>query len=207
MAEKDELNLKRYPKEFQIFLNKEIKIIKNFVGVNDKVLDVGCGTGRVIPEISPLVLEYVGIDIDEEYLSKAKKISEEFGNSKVIKLNVENLSESFKENEFDKSFCLFNTISCFKDYRKALREIYRVTKNKFYFSVCSKGSKKIRQKYYNMIGVNVKFDKDETSYSSAWGQVKAFNENEIRGICEEIGFKIEKIILVSGYSYCIIVSK
>jgi len=207
MAEKDELDLEKYPEEFQGFLKKEMVIVKDFVRKNDKVLDVGCGAGRAMPEISPLVSEYVGIDIDEDYLSKSKKISDEFDNSKVIKLNVENLSELFKENAFDKSFCLFNTVGCFEDFKKALKEIYNVTKNKFYFSVAAKGSKKIRQKYYNMIGVSVKFDKDETSYSSAWGQVKAFNENEISEICEDIGFKIEKINLIGGCFYSIIVKK
>lgn len=207
MTEKDELNLERYPKEFQKFLKKEVEIVKELVNSNDKVLDVGCGNGRAIPEISPLVLEYVGIDIDENYLFQARVLTKKFKNSHIVKLNVENLSDSFKENEFDKSFCLFNTISCFKNYKKALKEIHYVTKNKFYFSVCAKGSKKIRQEYYDSIGVKARFDKDETSYSSAWGQVRAFNENEIKKICKEIGFKIEKIILIEGYSYGIIVSK
>jgi len=207
IIEKDELNLEKYPKEFQKFLKKEVEIVKELVNSKDKVLDVGCGNGRAIPEISPLVSKYVGIDIDEDYLSQARVLAKKFKNSRIIKLNVENLSDSFKENEFDKSFCLFNTISCFKNYKKALKEIYYVTKNKFYFSVCAKGSKKIRQEYYDMIGVEVKFDKSETSYSKAWGQVKAFDEDEIKTFCKEIGFKIEKIILINEYSYCIIAYK
>ncbi len=207
MAQKDDLDIEKYPKKFQVYLKKEIEILRKFVGKKDKVLDIGCGTGRAIPNISQLVSNYVGIDIDEEYLLKAKKISKAFDNVKIIKLNVENLSKMFKENEFDKSFCLFNTMSCFKDYNKALKEIYKVTKSKFYFSVCAKGSKYLRQEYYDSIGVKVKFDKNETSYSSAWGEVKAFSKEEIKEILDKIGFKIEKIVLVEGYSYCIIASK
>ncbi len=207
MVKKDELNLEKYPKEFQRFLKKEMEIVQNLVREDDKVLDIGCGAGRAIPKISPLVSEYVGIDIDEEYLSKAKKIARKFDNSKVIKLNVETLSELFKKNEFDTSFCLFNTMGCFENYKKALKEIYNVTKNKFYFSVCAKGSKKLRQEYYNRIGVKAKSDKNETFYSSAWGQVKAFSKDEIKEVCEKIGFKIEKNILIEGYGYGIIVSK
>mgnify|MGYP001565071644 FL=1 len=207
MTQKDDLDIEKYPKKFQVYLKEEIKILKNFVKENNKVLDVGCGTGRAIPEISPLVSRYVGIDIDEKYLSEAKKTSKAFDNVKIIKLNVENLSKMFKENEFDKSFCLFNTISCFKDYNKALKEIHKVTKDKFYFSVCAKGSKDLRQEYYDSIGVKVKFDKNETSYSSAWGEVKAFSKEEIKLVLEKVGFKIEKIILIEGYSYCIIASK
>lgn len=207
MVEKDDLDLKKYPKEFQVYLKKEIEILKKFVGKKDKVLDVGCGTGRSISEISPLVSEYVGIDIDKKYLSEAEKISKRFDNVEIIELNVENLSKLFKENEFDKSFCLFNTLCCFKDYNKALKEIYKITKNKFYFSVCAKGSQKIRQEYYDKIGVKVRFDKDETSYSSAWGEVKAFSKDEITNLLEEVDFKVDEIILVEGYSYCITARK
>lgn len=207
MPQRDDLELKKYPKEFQTYLKKEIKILKNFVKKNDKVLDVGCGTGRAMPEVCPIVSQYIGIDIDEKYLLEAKKISKEFNNSKIIKLNVENLSKKFKENEFNKSFCLFNSLCCFKNPEKALKEIYKVTKSKFYLSVCAKGSKKLRQKYYDSIGVKVRFDENETSYSSAWGQVKAFSKEEIKETLGKIGFKIEKIILAEGYSYCIIAKK
>ncbi len=207
MAEKDDLNLEKYPEEFQRFLKKELEIVKSLVQKNDKVLDVGCGTGRAMLEVSPVVSEYVGIDIGEDYLSKARKTADKFDNSKVIKLNVENLSELFKENEFDKSFCLFNTISCFKEYKKALKEIYKVTKDKFYFSVCAKGGKKIRQKYYDMIKVEVRFDENETAHSSAWGEVRAFSEDEIKEMCEETGFKIEEINMMHGHSYGVVVKK
>lgn len=207
MAEKDTLNLERYPEEFQKFLKKEIEMVKNFVNSRDKVLDVGCGTGRAMINVSPIVSKYVGIDIDEDYLSQAKALASKFENSEIEELSVYNLSKTFNENEFDKSFCLFNTISCFKDYRKALEEIYYITKDKFYFSVCAKGSKEIRQKYYDMIGVEAGFDENETSFSSAWGQVRAFSEKEIKSLCEEIGFKVEKIILLEGYAYGITVSK
>jgi len=207
IVEKDELNLERYPKEFQKFLKKEVEIVKELVNSDDKVLDIGCGKGRAIPEISPLVSEYLGIDIYDNYLFQARVFAKKFENSRIVKLNVENLSDSFIDNVFYNSFCLFNTISCFKNYKKALKEIYHVTKNKFYFSVCAKGSKNIRQKYYDMIGVEVKFDKNETAYSKAWGQVKAFNEDEIKTLCKEIGFKIKKIILINGYGYGVIVCK
>ncbi|MFC1682472.1 class I SAM-dependent methyltransferase [Nanoarchaeota archaeon] len=207
MAKKDELNLEKYPEKFQKFLKEEIEIVKQFVKTSDKVLDIGCGAGRAIVDISPLVSKYVGIDIDEHYLSQAKVLADKFDNSEVIKLDVENLSDKFNENEFDKTFCLFNTLGSFKDYQKALKEIYHVTKNKFYFSVVAKGTKKIRQEYYNMIGVKVRFDDEETSYSSAWGEVKAFNEKEIRNFCKEVGFKIEKIDLIEEYSYTIIAFK
>jgi len=40
MAEKDELNLAKYPKEFQKFLEKEMEIVKSFVRDGSKVLDV-----------------------------------------------------------------------------------------------------------------------------------------------------------------------
>src|SRR3989338_10164820 len=103
MAAKDHLDLKKYLKEFQEFLKEELEIVKKFVNDKDKVLDVGCGAGRAIPEISHLVSEYTGIDIDEEYLSQARNLSKEFANLKIINLDVEKLSTLFEKNKFDKS--------------------------------------------------------------------------------------------------------
>ena len=133
MAQRDELNTNKYPKEFQRFLKKEIEIIKKLVKKEDKVLDVGCGTGRAISKISPHVLKYIGIDIDEHYLSQAKAIAMKFKNVKIRKLDVENLTNSFNENEFDITFSLFDTISILNDFKKALKQIHYVTKDKILF--------------------------------------------------------------------------
>lgn len=201
------LDIEKYPEEFKRFLKGEMNIVRDFIDREDHVIDIGCGTGRAIPIISPKVKEYVGIDIDKEYLPEAKNEAKKIPNSRVRELSVYNLSREFKENEFDKSFCLFNTVPLFEDIKKALREIYYVTRDKFYFSVCAKGSTKIRQKYYDLMNIEVNFDKNETSHSKVWGKVFAYSEDEIHSLLNEVGFKIEKITIFEDYSFGIIASK
>jgi len=68
---KDELDASKYPEGYKKFIEKEKEIAINFVRDSDSVLDIGCGNGRLIPIIAPLVTRYVGIDIDDEYIKTA----------------------------------------------------------------------------------------------------------------------------------------
>lgn len=48
------------------------------------VLDFGCGTGKFIPELAPLVKEYLAVDISEEQLAIAREKAKGFDNVKLI---------------------------------------------------------------------------------------------------------------------------
>ena len=53
----------------------EIELIKQFLGKEDKVLDVGCGNGYTTRQIAPQVSEVVGIDCGEEMIARALRES------------------------------------------------------------------------------------------------------------------------------------
>jgi SAM-dependent methyltransferase len=48
---------------------------------NRSILDLGCGPGNTANELAPVYLHYVGMDISEEALAKARRRTEENGRS------------------------------------------------------------------------------------------------------------------------------
>jgi len=98
-----------------IYFNKEIK-----------VLDIGCGTGRIISLFkNNKNIKAYGIDITPSMLNIAKKKLKSYKNIALLEGNAENLP--FKKNNFDVVYS-FKTLPHIKDLGKAIKEINRVSK-------------------------------------------------------------------------------
>lgn len=64
------LDTKRFPSAYgEYFALEEALVRRNAKGT---VLDVGCGTGRIISALDGVCLSYTGIDRDQALLSKAR---------------------------------------------------------------------------------------------------------------------------------------
>jgi len=61
---------------------------------NGNILDIGCGSGNTATELAPIYKTYLGVDISEAALAKAKKRSEECGRLKIV-LNAAIFSLTF----------------------------------------------------------------------------------------------------------------
>ena len=57
----------------------------------NKILDIGCGTARIL-NFLPKDVDYTGIDISSEYISKAKNIYKERGKFLNIKFDVDEIN-------------------------------------------------------------------------------------------------------------------
>ncbi len=109
---------------------KKVKIIIKELNItNEKVLDVGCGTAFC----SNLFQNYTGIDPSKRMLEQSK--------ANVIQAEAENLP--FKDKEFDIVISV-TAIQNFKDIKKAMGEIRRVSKGKIAISIL-KRSKKLKE--------------------------------------------------------------
>lgn len=101
---------------------------------SDKVLDAGFGLGQWLFGLAQMNKKVVGIEYDEARYQFAKELYEENGidNVSLNMGSVENLP--FEDNTFDSIFS-YSVILC-TDYRKSLREFYRVLKpgGKLYFN-------------------------------------------------------------------------
>ena len=108
---------------------KKLSIIKNNIKIkkSDLLLDVGCGTGIS----SDFDCTVIGIDPSEELLRLNKNKNKFLGDAEKL---------PFKSNFFD--FVISVTaIHNFKDIERALKEIKRVGKNNFVFSILKRSNR------------------------------------------------------------------
>jgi ubiquinone/menaquinone biosynthesis C-methylase UbiE len=95
----------------------------------DMILDAGCGSGRNISIIAPLVKEIVGIDYSDQMIERAREkvSSENLHNVRLIQGDITSLQ--FPSNSFDKVICasVLQYLDA-EDCAKALFEMARVCK-------------------------------------------------------------------------------
>ncbi|MEM3833368.1 MAG: class I SAM-dependent methyltransferase [Thermoprotei archaeon] len=90
-----------------------------------KVLDVGCGTGRFIPILNKLGINYYGIDLAENMVKVAKRRGSRFCN--LLIMDGEKMG--FLPNTFDSVF-LVRTFKFFSEPLNFLGEVHRILKPK-----------------------------------------------------------------------------
>jgi len=110
------------------YLDAEIQFVISNFHDTDAVLELGCGYGRVMKEVSPFVSKIVGNDISRESLKLAKSYMKPRKNYTIIQMDASNMA--FRPCTFDVVFCIQNGISAFGVDKKLLvAESIRVTKN------------------------------------------------------------------------------
>ncbi len=87
-----------------------------------KVLDIGCGSGRLIGELRLFGAEVTACDISPEMV---KRTQQKFPNIKVVEGDIEALP--FKDGQFDMVIATF-VIVHLRELQKAFDEVYRVLK-------------------------------------------------------------------------------
>lgn len=76
------------------------KIFDGKVPKQMKVLEIGCGIGRILIPMADIFGEAIGIDVSEQTVSLAKKYVEKLSNCKVFENNGSDLS-MFSDNYFN----------------------------------------------------------------------------------------------------------
>ena len=93
------------------YLNEEINFIKRNLTGAESVLEVGCGYGRILKELSPYAKRLIGIDISEDSVAFAKEFLKDNSNATVQAADAYNLAFN---SEFDMVLCLQNGLSAIK---------------------------------------------------------------------------------------------
>lgn len=96
-------------------LREEIGFLTQFTNLEQplEILDLACGHGRHVNALSQLGHQVTGIDINEEFLQKAKEEAERQNiNPHYIR---QDMREPFGHHKFDRVFCLYTAIGYFDD--------------------------------------------------------------------------------------------
>jgi ubiquinone/menaquinone biosynthesis C-methylase UbiE len=160
-----------------------VVLLEKFKLINKKtkVLDIGCGVGRVEYALAKKVENIVGIDISPSMIRlananvKAKNVEFLVGNGQ----NLQNLADS--------SFDLVFSVIVFqhlprKTFKNYLKESYRVL---------GKGN------LFFQISVDEKGIKEDPPKNHPWA-LRYYKTSEIKKILEEIGFKNIKFFNIEG---------
>jgi ubiquinone/menaquinone biosynthesis C-methylase UbiE len=94
---------------------------------NSKILDAGCGAGRLTRELSERGYAAFGMDYSYGMLERANSICNHGGNHNVELFQGDIESMPFKDSRFDMIICL-GVITYLKSEEKALNELARVLK-------------------------------------------------------------------------------
>ncbi len=107
------------------FIQKKVITMAN-PQLNSNFLDLGCGTGWAVCYTSSLLKDkgnFVGVDVSEGMIEKARVNSKDFMNVKFYKANVEELPLS--NDYFDNIICT-NSFHHYFNPKKVLSEVYRM---------------------------------------------------------------------------------
>jgi SAM-dependent methyltransferase len=106
------------PPRIKQYLEAEIRFVISHIHHEDVILELGCGYGRVMREVSPFAGSLVGNDISRDSLGLAKSYLKGRCNCSVFLMDASRMA--FRSGVFDVVFCVQNGISAFGVDRKCL---------------------------------------------------------------------------------------
>jgi len=169
------------------------------------LLDVGCGVGTWMIPFIKNNFECIGIDISPKQLEFAKKFARK--HKAELKLKTANMLElPFDDDKFDYviSVAALHHLDSNKKRLKALSEMKRVLKpdGKIFIAVWNKEQKRF---FGSKKDVYVPWKHNGKTHERYY---HLFSKDELKGIVEKSGIKIEKIFEdVTGKNICIICKK
>jgi len=109
------------------YFRSEIDYVLGKINPGDIVLDLGCGYGRIIPDLAKIARSVSGIDNSLESLHYGRQMLKDISNCHLLCMNAVQLG--FHDDTFDLTICIQNGISAFHVNPKDLiRETTRITK-------------------------------------------------------------------------------
>lgn len=111
----------------QQYLAAEIEYVRGKVKSGDRLLELGCGYGRVLQELTAVASALWGIDTSAGSLALAQQVVGDRANCHPGLMDAARLG--FGDRQFDLVICIQNGISAFRvDRRQLLLEAVRVTR-------------------------------------------------------------------------------
>jgi len=115
------------PPRVRRYLDAEIEHVASRLRPGDRVLELGCGYGRILERLAPKVGFLVGIDTSAQSLALACELLVGYSNCRLVRMDAGVLA--FDGGVFDAVLCVQNGLSAFKiDRQRLVSECIRVTR-------------------------------------------------------------------------------
>jgi len=115
------------PPRVKQYLEAELNYTMQKICPGDRVLELGCGYGRILPRLAQKAGWVIGIDTSFSSLQLGREMLSGVSNS--LLLNMDAVQLAFRNRVFDRVICIQNGISAFHVNQKELiRESIRVAK-------------------------------------------------------------------------------
>lgn len=186
------------------FIWPELNVLTNYVKDYEKVLDLGCGNGRLFEIFKNKEIEYFGIDNSEKLIGIAKK------NIPFINFQIADaLKLPFPDNYFDKVFsvAVLHHIPS-KEFRlQFFKEIKRVLKPKGELILTVWGlwrNKRFLKLIFrfNLLKIFKKTKLDINDIFVPWQNktdryIHCFTKTELKKLTKESGLKVEEVKILT----------
>jgi len=139
-----------YDRQYVGEQNAKIEDILNRMklGLNELVLDLGCGTGFLFEHIHKRVEFIVGIDLSQKALREAKKRTKNLQNIALIRADADNTP--FPDHIFDKVFAI-TVLQNMPHPTKTISETKRVGKPQAMFAVTGLKKKFTQESFVDLL--------------------------------------------------------
>ncbi len=179
---------------FKEFFEAEDKFLIERMNKDTIFLDIGCGMGRTLRVVAPLVKKAFGIDNDQVAVDSSRKNLKKFNNVEVIFEDAEKMT--FEDNYFDIVFT--NSLGNFGETKDSiLSEIKRIIKDDglLVISIYNENALEERVRMYDqVVKFTIKDRERGTVLVEDLGVIsEQFSKNEIEKILNDNGFKISDI--------------
>lgn len=204
--------------ETRKFFWRDLEFIGDYAKDGDKVLDYGCGNGRLLELLARKNVNYTGVDVSQKLIDIAKnKYKPE--NIEFYKINASQSSLAFENNYFNTvySIAVFHHIPGEELRKEIIKEIYRVTKPGGYIIITvwnlwqKRYIKNILKNWLNKIIGESKLDWNDCYVTFKNNQGKVFNryhyvftKNELKSLFSGAGFMIERCDIIESRNILLI---
>lgn len=197
-----------------------LEFIADCVKTGDKVLDFGCGNGRLLELFSDKKIDYLGLDTSEKLINTAKVRYPEKSDN-FLKVSSSG-SLSLPDNSFNTVFSIavFHHFPSLEYGEKMAKELYRVTKKdgcivitvwnlwqiKYIKNIVKNWVNKL--KGHSVLGWNdcyIPFADNQNNKFQRFHH--AFTKRELYKLFSDAGFDIEKCEIIDGRNIVLIGKK
>ena len=162
--------------------------------MNNKILEIGFGSGKLIHEMAEVITEGIieGIDFSDAMLKQASKVNRKYLSTGIVKLQKGDCSNLPYDNESFDKLCSVNTLYFLNEPDKCFQETFRVLKH---------GGK---------IVIGFRDDKQMNQLNLSRNIFKTYSLDEVIVLLTNSGFSNAQIVKKDGkwlMSYCAVANK